>query len=240
MDEFYESRVPSPVQSNAQTREPVVAKTFRTPKGMSQSRSENNIHHHPPPPNIHPPLGRSATNYEIRQMVTNDRFSPPSRSPSRSRMPNRTPSPNKLDNIHEDQPMDFTPSPPKRSRSPVKQLFGEHGWLGRTTSMKEVPNEEYRKSGFKHWSEKIKQRFGGMVSFDLTNPLISHPQLDKTFPLIFLCRQVMSPSSSLDPSIHPPLLPNSDPNRNPQTPNIPNSPSRSILRRNPNSTRKLN
>jgi hypothetical protein len=45
----------------------------------------------------------------------------------------------------------------------VKQLFGERGWLGRSTSMKELPSEEYRKTGFKHWGEKLKQKVGEIV-----------------------------------------------------------------------------
>lgn len=136
---------------------------------MSQSRSENNIHYRPPPLRIHTPLERSATSHEIRQLTTDDGFSSPIRSFSRGRMPNRTPSPTKLDNINEDQMMDFSPSPPKRSRSPMKQLFGDHGWLGRSTSMKELPSEEYRKTGLKQWGVKIKQRVGGMVSLSLTS-----------------------------------------------------------------------
>lgn len=46
----------------------------------------------------------------------------------------------------------------------MKQLFGENGFLGRSTSMKELPSEEYRKKGVKHLGEKFKQRVEGMVS----------------------------------------------------------------------------
>ena len=162
LSHFYDHRANS-AQSNPLVREMPATKSFPTPKGMSQSRSENNLHYRSPPSRIQPPLPRSATNYEIRQMM-NDGVSSPDKSPIRGRRANRTPSPTKLDNIKEDQLMDFTPSPPKRSRSPMKQLFGEHGWLGRSTSMKELPSEEYRKTGIKHWGERIKQRVGGMVS----------------------------------------------------------------------------
>ena len=54
-------------------------------------------------------------------------------------------------------------SPVKRSRSPIKQLFAEKGFLGRTTSVKELPSEDNRKKGMKHFGEKFKQRVGGMV-----------------------------------------------------------------------------
>ena len=83
---------------------------------------------------------------------------PPIRPPSRGRIATRTPSPVKqLEDIKEE----YSASPkdtPRRSRSPVKQLFGEKGWLGRSTSMKELPSEEYRKTGIKVWGGKLKQR----------------------------------------------------------------------------------
>lgn len=79
-------------------------------------------------------------------------------------MASRTPSPAKLDDIVENGIAEFSQSPVKRSRSPVKQLFGERGWLGRSTSMKELPSEEYRKTGFKHWGGKLKQKVGEIVS----------------------------------------------------------------------------
>ena len=78
-----------------------------------------------------------------------------------------------MDEIKEDsyiESSEVPSSPTKRSRSPMKQLFGERGFLGRSTSMKELPSEEYRKKGVKHWSEKIKQRVGGMTE-DVTKLL---------------------------------------------------------------------
>lgn len=69
-----------------------------------------------------------------------------------------------LEDIKEDQSPGSPVVPPKRSRSPMKQLFGEGGWLGRSTSMKELPDEEYRKKGLKHWGGKLKQRVEEMVS----------------------------------------------------------------------------
>lgn len=84
---------------------------------------------------------------------------------SRGRTVTRTPSPVKtLEDIEEDEASIPAPSPTKRSRSPFKQMFGEHGWLGRSTSMNELPNEKYRKNGIKHWGGKIKQRVENLVS----------------------------------------------------------------------------
>ena len=56
-----------------------------------------------------------------------------------------------------------TGSPVKRSRSPVKQLFGEGGFLGRSLSYKEAPEDRYRKKGVKHGIEKIRQRMWNKV-----------------------------------------------------------------------------
>ena len=86
----------------------------------------------------------------------------------RGRTATRTPSPVKaLEDIKEDQASDSPPSPVKRSRSPFKQMFGENGWLGRSTSMNELPDEKYRKNGIKHWGGKLKQRVENLVSFQL-------------------------------------------------------------------------
>ena len=83
---------------------------------------------------------------------------PPILSSPRGRAITRTPSPIKnLEDIKEEASVSPNVSP-KRSRSPTKQLFGENGWLGRSLSMKELPSEEYRKTGIKNWGEKIKQR----------------------------------------------------------------------------------
>ena len=83
---------------------------------------------------------------------------------SRGRTITRTPSPVKtLEEIKEDQASNSPPSPTKRSRSPFKQMFGENGWLGRSTSMNELPDDKYRKTGIKHWGGKIKQRVENLV-----------------------------------------------------------------------------
>lgn len=155
-------------------------KLYPKPKGMSQSRSESHINYHPAPASIRPHYQREARDEFMYQMNFGDKpHSPPPPSPVRGRSISRTPSPTKpppssnlsspkkLDDIKEDQPTDPLPSPTKRSRSPVKQLFGEHGWLGKSTSMKELPSEQYRKTGIKHWGGKLKQRVGEMVSISL-------------------------------------------------------------------------
>ena len=83
----------------------------------------------------------------------------------RGHVPYRAPSPVKtLDDIKEEEPV-AEKTPPKRAQSPIKQLFGEKGWLGRSTSMKELPSEEYRKTGIKHWGGKIKEKMLGKVRY---------------------------------------------------------------------------
>lgn len=86
------------------------------------------------------------------------------RSPPRGRTTSRTPSPVKyLDDVPEEQAVDLTPSSAKRARSPIKKMFGENGWLGRSTSMKELPTDPSRKTGLKNWGGKIKQRVEDLV-----------------------------------------------------------------------------
>ncbi|KAJ9193634.1 hypothetical protein DTO027B5_6022 [Paecilomyces variotii] len=68
-------------------------------------------------------------------------------------------------------------SPPRRSRSPHKKLFGENGWLGRSASMKD--NEKYRKTPFKSLGEKIKQHVEGLAG-DVAKAYttqFSHPKI---------------------------------------------------------------
>lgn len=162
MEEFYEHRCDSPANFVENSQEVLTSNIYQS-KGMSQSRSEGNILHRAPPPRIKtrfdPVLPETGKHHA---KVEPDRY--PSQSSSvRGRVDARTPSPAKLDDIVENRIADFSPSPIKRSRSPVKQLFGERGWLGRSTSMKELPSEEYRKTGFKHWGGKLKQKVGEIV-----------------------------------------------------------------------------
>ncbi len=54
---------------------------------------------------------------------------------------------------------------PKRPRSPMKKMFGENGWLGRSTSMRELPTENHRGTGaFRNLGERIRRRVEGLVS----------------------------------------------------------------------------
>lgn len=162
MEEFYEHRCDSPAKIDENSQELLTSNIYQ-PKGMSQSRSEGNMLYRAPP--------RINTRFDPVPLETRKHHAaietdknPSQGSSVRGRLAARTPSPTKLDNIFENQITEFPPSPIKRSRSPVKQLFGERGWLGRSTSMKELPSEEYRKTGFKHWGEKLKQKVGEIVS----------------------------------------------------------------------------
>ncbi len=162
MEEFYERRCDTPAKIDHNGKE-LLTSDFYRPKGMTQSRSEGNMFHRAPPPRINTrfePVLRETRNYPVA--IGPDK-SPPRRSPTRGRSVLRAASPAKLDDIAENQITNSPSSPIKRSRSPVKQLFGERGWLGRSTSMKELPSEEYRKTGFKHWGEKLKQKVGEIV-----------------------------------------------------------------------------
>lgn len=127
--------------------------------GMSHSYSDGSMHSRSGQANMPSPKVENAVTIQgfpyIRFADGND---PPIFSSPRGRAGVRTPSPVKqLEDIREE--ISIPPqTPPKRSRSPVKQLFGEKGWLGRSTSMKELPSEEYRKTGIKIWGGKMKQR----------------------------------------------------------------------------------
>ena len=140
-------------------------KVHKSP-GMSHSQSEGNIDFRSRGTKdrnlrFDKTLESTAGDHETRSSQETDSSS----SFSRGRTITRTPSPVKfLEDIKEDQASDSRPSPTKRSRSPFKQMFGENGWLGRSMSMHELPNERYRKTGIKHWGGKIKQCVENLVS----------------------------------------------------------------------------
>ncbi|KAL9039932.1 MAG: hypothetical protein Q9214_004680 [Letrouitia sp. 1 TL-2023] len=133
------------------------------PKGMSKSFSENNMAYGKRKP-VAPVPRAGKTIYEA-ELLAQELYEGTPYEPGQPRLLSRTPSPVKLDDIKEDRPMGVAEpvTPPKRSRSPIKQLFSGKGLLGRSTSMNELPDEEHRKKGVKHWGEKIKQRVGGMT-----------------------------------------------------------------------------
>lgn len=195
--------------------------------GMSHSQSEGNIDFRSRGIKEHNlRVGKTfegaAGDYYTRRSEDTDASS----SFSRGRTVTRTPSPIKaLEDIREDQASISPPSPTKRSRSPFKQMFGENGWLGRSTSMNELPDEKYRKTGIKHWGGKIKQRVENLVNFKSapTSPLTyedrpkmcrrcrsSYPRPststnrppslllkpDSTFPSVLLCKQSSTPKWS--------------------------------------------
>lgn len=143
---------------------PVPKKPGHKSPGMPHSQSENNIDFRAPPTNVHNlRVGKvfaTRNDYTARSSEESG-----ASSFSRGRSVSRTPSPVKmLEDIKEDQSPGSPLQPPKRSRSPMKQLFGEGGWLGKSTSMKESPDDEYRKRGIKHWGGKLKQRVEDLAS----------------------------------------------------------------------------
>ena len=156
--DFYDAQTSRATEIN---RGRFTAKCHPKPPGMSHSQSEGNLDFRShvmkahPRPNL-PGHAISHARYSDDSDLSSDH--------SRGRSFSRTPSPTKLlEDIEEDQAPGFSTSPVKRARSPLKQLFGEKGWLGKSMSMKELPSEEYRKTGIKHWGEKIKQRVEDMV-----------------------------------------------------------------------------
>ncbi|EEH47289.1 uncharacterized protein PADG_03387 [Paracoccidioides brasiliensis Pb18] len=103
-----------------------------------------------------------------------------SRSPERGRGPRRSLSPVKvLEDLDENSPLEFLPSPRKRSRSPHKKLFGENGWLGRSPSLKEGLSEKNKMPGLRSIGEKIKQRVEDIAG-DVKK---SKERLQSTFPI---------------------------------------------------------
>ncbi|KAL8928099.1 MAG: hypothetical protein Q9172_001086 [Xanthocarpia lactea] len=171
------------------------------PKGISHSVSENNMSFRRQPgyKQVVFEEAQKQVDHEVDDSQSMYSQESPSFTRSRGRPIPRTPSPIKtLNDIKEDQisegggdrsyqkslPMEPPVSPVKRSRSPMKQLFGERGLLGRSASMNELPNEEHRKKGMKHLVEKLNQRVGGMTEgvSKLIPSSISQGELSKLIP----------------------------------------------------------
>ena len=120
-------------------------------------------------------------------------------SSSRGRSFLRSPSLSDLENIDEARlssgrvPKRST----KRARSPMKQLFGEHGWLGRSMSMNELPTEEYRKkTGFKQWGGRLKERVEHLVGSLVDTSNYPVTKLMQTPDISSLASRLQSPSKS--------------------------------------------
>lgn len=231
MEDFYEPQPWKVSTGNGKPPQPQPKyghhKGHKSP-GMPHSQSEGNIDFRSRGIKDHSlragkTLEGFAGDYNTRSSQDTDASS----SISRGRTITRTPSPVKvLEDIREDQTSNSPPSPTKRSRSPFKQMFGENGWLGRSTSMHELPNERYRKNGIKHWGGKIKQRVENLVSLRVFSikpsclqdrPRMSRrcqssyrqpstsanrppsllPRPNLTSPLVLLCRQSSIPKWSL-------------------------------------------
>ncbi|KAL8647632.1 MAG: hypothetical protein Q9210_005442 [Variospora velana] len=178
------------------------------PKGMSQSISENNItfRRMDDPRQLPSQISQYFDHYDAANVSVKEGSETSSSARVRGRLPARTLSPPKgLEDIKEDhspeviqderfpnyKPVILPTNPAKRSRSPMKQLFGENGFLGRSTSMKEIPSEEHRKKGVKHLGEKFKQRVGGMTAS------ISHGDLSKLIVTSLSNRESPSKSGSV-------------------------------------------
>ena len=158
-EEYVENRDSLVAESDVNGQDNLTTGWHQKPQWMSQSHSENSFKYRQP---LH--------SYDhAESLVPRLQNINPTRD-EHSTLPNlslygdtsRMSSPLKPDDIYEDG---LFSSASKRSRSQVKQLFGEHGWLGRTTSMKELPSDEYRKKGFRHWVKKSKQRVEEIVSY---------------------------------------------------------------------------
>ena len=181
LGDFYD--LAAPKNGSMTNRRPPVppqswTKGHKSP-GMPHSQSESNIDYHAPPTNAH--NLRVGKVFAVRD-DTNARFSEDSGNSllshgalsfsrgdsffSRGRSLSRTPSPVKvLEDIKEDQSPGSPVPVPKRSHSPFKKLIGEGGWLGKSASFKELPDEQYRRKGFKRLGGKIKQRVEDLVRY---------------------------------------------------------------------------
>ena len=137
----------------------------QNPHGIPQSHSEGSLRHldhrglaivptRHIPPTLHEDLNEPLFDKGGRSL----------RSPSRGRGAERMASPIKvLQDVHEEDVLDILQSPRKRSRSPHKRLFGEGGWLSKSTSLKELSHEPSKRGGLKIWGDKLKSRVEDLV-----------------------------------------------------------------------------
>lgn len=126
----------------------------------------------------------------VQSQSHDNRFPPRSSPPTRpsTRSPTRSPT-RILDRVleHDDYSSKLnetdlsgnqTPSPPKkRSRSPMKRMFGEHGWLGRSPDKSQVGKQSSEKSsaGRKEKSSvmgKLRSKIEELVSVAIITAII--------------------------------------------------------------------
>ncbi|KAI9679489.1 MAG: hypothetical protein M1817_005511 [Caeruleum heppii] len=143
-------------------------------KGMAQSQSEGQIAF----------LGGTESSSTVKsedyaRMVIHAEPTSPVRG--RSTSPVKT-----LDPLSEEEGATHESQLPPRSRSPMKKMFGENGWLGRSVSLKELALEQQKKSGLRHWGGKIKQRVGGLdMTRLLPNPFTADESVPRSEPSLF-------------------------------------------------------
>lgn len=160
MEDFFEAQPSREFGHGSSQRQ------YFRPKGMSQSFSEStldfrkDLQKNGTGPLNHTTLASAVSGLRLSEDTSYSSNS----SSSRGRSLLRTPSPTKDLDIIEEVPSseERSSSPIKRSRSPVKQLFGENGWLGK--SMDKRSGSEPRKNTLKHWGDKIRQRVDHLVS----------------------------------------------------------------------------
>ncbi|KAI9790891.1 MAG: hypothetical protein M1816_004652 [Peltula sp. TS41687] len=162
------------------------------PRGLGLSRSEANVNFIAPTPIKTRAQNNGATVHFQDEEEFPDRgrvhFQEEEEYLDRGRE-RRRPSLRYLDQYKEE----LSPTP-RRSRSPMKKMFGENGWLNRSTSMKEIPVVEHDwKSGFKQWGGKIKQRVEGITD-DMTR-LLPNPFNPDANPRTYLLPENKFPIS---------------------------------------------
>ena len=131
-------------------------------KGIGQSHSTGSIAFHP---YVDPFTAAGA--YNVDELFPSGNESP---RRGRSTSPVKQYTVKYLDDVQEAEEDEMVNHASKRSRSPMKKMFGENGWLGRSSSMWDISNESQKKpSGLKQWGGKIKQRVGGLVGRNLSH-----------------------------------------------------------------------
>ncbi|WEW57385.1 hypothetical protein PRK78_002852 [Emydomyces testavorans] len=109
-------------------------------------------------------------------------------TPERARGRQRSQSPVKiLEDLDEYEEIAYLSTPPRRSRSPHKKLFGENGWLGKTPTI-----EKQKRPALKALGEKIKQRVEDMTG-DVIKTTSTAFQSKSSTPAISRCPISLDP-----------------------------------------------